>query len=112
MIARVTIVSLILFLSSLTIAQQSNIFFQESFDSNPFLSNKWVKSTDEKYRDQPVQWVASSFSAPGFENDKGLLLSEEMKYYGVSSKFQPFDLSNKANKELVIQYELKLEDSK
>ena len=105
----------------LTIAsslQTSSLFFYESFDTDPFSGNKWIKSKDSKYNGQPIKWTASSHAAPGFENDKGLLLSEEMKYYGVSTKFcdnqnsncKLFDLESKNHKELVIQYELKLDD--
>lgn len=32
-----------------------NLFFLETFDdAEPFTSGKWVKSSDEKYREQPL----------------------------------------------------------
>ena len=45
----------------------------------------------------------------GFENDKGLHLSQEMKHYGVSTKFSKPLQSN--GNDIVIQYELKLEET-
>lgn len=107
----------VIFLGSPCASSHTNaLFFSESFDSDPF--TKWIKSSENKYLDQPLKWTASSHAATGFEKDKGLLLSEEMKYYGVSTKFcdtengscKTFDLEKESNKELVIQYELKLDD--
>lgn len=85
-------------------------FLSETFQTDPFLSNGWIKSTQEKYVGQPVKWAASSSPVAGFESDKGLLLSEDFKYYGVAKKFEkPLTLDNKD--ELVIQYELKFDDT-
>lgn len=97
--------------------QTDGLFFVETFETDPFKSNMWIKSNDNKYTSQPVQWAESAHAAPGFENDKGLLLSEEMKYYGISKKFcdtdnncKAFNLKSSNHKELVVQYELKLDD--
>ena len=86
------------------------LFFVEPFDKDPFTSGKWIKSLDPKYIDQPVLFKSANTPAKGYANDTGLQLSKEMKYYGFGSTFaQPLDFKDK--KELVIQYELKLEES-
>lgn len=92
-------------------ASESGVLFKETFDTDPFTSNRWVKSKESKYSHQPVIWNASSSPAPGFEEDKGLLLSEAMKYYGFGIPFaEPVTGPQSADKELVVQYELKLDD--
>ena len=56
-----------------------NIFFQETFDDlDPFASGKWSKSGDDKYADQPVMIKGSDRAVAGWENDKGLSLTQEM----------------------------------
>jgi calnexin len=86
-----------------------NIFFQETFDDlDPFASGKWSKSGDDKYADQPVMIKGSDRAVAGWENDKGLSLTQEMKFYGIASQF-PEALDTKG-KDFVVQYELKLEE--
>ena len=104
-------------LSYFALSQTDGLFFVETFQTDPFKPNAWIKSSDDKYSLQPLKWTESAIAIPGFENDKGLLLSEEMKYYGVSKKFcesdsncKTFDLESSNHKELVFQYELKLDD--
>ena len=55
-----------------------------------------------------ILWSQPLLSYSGFENDKGLQLTQEMKHYGFSSKF-PTPLETKG-KDIVLQYELKLEE--
>lgn len=90
---------------------RDSLFFYETFDEkDPFESKKWFLSKSPKYVNQPVLVKPSSIPAVGFENDNGLMLSQEMKYYGISSTFtEPLQMGG--NKEIVIQYELKLEDT-
>lgn len=86
------------------------LFFYETFDEDPFASGKWQKSLDEKYVDQPITITAGKLPPKGYEGDKGLQLSKEMKNYGFSAKFsEPLSLKNQ--KEIVVQYELRLEDT-
>ncbi len=87
-----------------------NLFFYETFDSeNVFSSGKWIKSLDPKYVNQPVQIGSSKPVTAGFENDNGIKLTQEMKFYGFGSKFtKPFNVKN--NKEVVLLYDLKLEE--
>ena len=86
------------------------LFFVESFDDEPFTAGRWVKSLDPKYVDQPILYKSANMPADGYANDNGLQLSKEMRYYGFGSTFaQPLDFKGK--KEVVIQYELKLEES-
>jgi hypothetical protein len=92
-----------------TSLSEKDFLFVEKFESDPFVE-KWSKSSDLKYIGQPIAWASSDTSAPGFENDKGLVLTEAMKYYGVGSKFStPVSLGDE--NELVFQYELKFDDT-
>lgn len=89
----------------------SGLFFYETFDEgDPFSSGKWIKTKVEKYSDQPVLIKPANSPAKGFEHDNGLQLSKDMKYYGLSTKFSE-PLTLKDQKEIVVQYELKLEES-
>ena len=109
-----SVASLLLCLTTISLASSSapaGLFFYETFDeADPFESGKWTKSSDEKYVDQSISITPAKQPVKGFENDKGLQLSKEMKHYGISAKF-PEPLSFQGQKELVIQYELKLEDT-
>jgi hypothetical protein len=45
-----------------------NLFFSETFDDvEPFTSGKWVKSSDEKYRDQPLAVKTLSIPLKGLQ---------------------------------------------
>lgn len=96
-----------------TVAENSNknSRFIERFDGeDSFLSEKWVKSLDSKYVDQPVKIKSSDAPLKGFENDKGVELTQEMKYYGFGTTFsKPFYPKN--GKELVLQYDLKIQET-
>lgn len=95
---------------SSTTASENDIFFYESFDGpdDIFESGRWVKSKNAKYADQPVLIKSSDTAPPGFENDKGIILTQEMKHYGFATQFpSPLD---PAGKDLVLQYEIKLEE--
>ena len=59
---------------------RAELFYKESFDEDPFATGKWVKSSDEKYTGQPVMIKGSGKAAPGFEDDQGLSLTQEMKF--------------------------------
>lgn len=41
--------------SSISSDITSKLFFYENFDIDPFQSGKWVKSTNSKYSNQPVE---------------------------------------------------------
>jgi len=89
----------------------NKLFFYETFDEkDPFESGKWFKSSDPKYAEQTVAVTPAKTPAKGLELDNGLQLSSEMKHYGLGAKF-PTPLVLKGKKELVIQYDLKLEDT-
>jgi len=110
----ICVLSIILnLLASATTQVHAEAFFTETFQTDPFVSGnpRWIQSAQEKYAGQPLKWAASSNPASGFESDKGLLLSEDFKYYGVAKKFdQPLSLLDN-KEELVIQYELKFDDT-
>ena len=84
-------------------------FYLESFVDDAFLEGRWKRSQDPKYDGQPVMVKASDKPGKGFEIDKGLTLTQEMKHYGVYTEFEK-TLDNKG-RDLIIQYELKLEES-
>jgi len=105
-----------LFTASLATAGASvpknDLFFVETFDeADPFSSSgNWVKSSNERYSEQVVTIKSANSPAKGFESDKGLQLTSDHKFYGFGSKFKtPPDTKDK--KEIVIQYELKLEET-
>lgn len=69
-----------------------------------FSSGKWVQSSVDKYIGQPINITAGQVPAVGFENDLGIQLTQEMKYYGFGAQFpEPFV---PGGKDLVIQYEV------
>jgi len=105
--------SFIIVLATLSVVvnalQKEGFVFYETFDENEdVFSNGWVKSTNERYTDQPVMVKPPTKAIPGFENDRGIQLTQEMKHYGFGAKFdQPLTASGG---DIVIQYELKLEE--
>jgi len=85
------------------------LFFSETFDdADIFASGKWFKSSDAQYADQSLKVTPAHKPAPGFENDKGIQLTTDMRHYGFGSQF-PETLAMKG-KDLFIQYELKIEE--
>ncbi len=103
-------VAVFLYFSALVVGNENKLFFSETFDGeDPFTSGKWVQSLDEKYKNQPIMVKTASNPIVGFESDKGVQLTQEMKYYGFGAKFpQPLETNNQ---DLVIQYEVKLEET-
>ena len=87
---------------------KQNIHFVETFDEGAvFASGKWQKSTREKYADQPLMIKPAIDSPPELINDKGVELTQEMKFYGFGSAFDtPIDTKGR---DLVVQYEVKLD---
>ncbi|KAJ1432772.1 Calreticulin family-domain-containing protein [Ochromonadaceae sp. CCMP2298] len=84
------------------------LVFVETFDENPFETGKWVKSQDAKYVTQPVLIKPPTKTTPGFEDDKGIQLTRELRHYGFGAKLdQPFV---SAGEDLIVQYEVKLEE--
>lgn len=84
--------------------------FYETFDEKTgglFTSGKWVKSSLPRYKNQPVMVKRALNAAPGFEADKGLQLTQEMKHYGLGTKFaRPFA---PGRGDAVFQYEVKFD---
>jgi calnexin len=92
-------------------ADTDSFFYLETFDERPdIFRSKWMKSSDPKYADQPIMVKSADHPPKGYGRDKGLSLTQEMKYYGVYSKFSS-PLSNEDGSDIVIQYEVKLEES-
>jgi calnexin len=120
-------------------AIRNKLFYVETFDTDPFLeenNRRWVKSNDPKYADTTTSTSTSTSTdndgpsstdkppsppaarvgpsptaAKGLESDNGLRLTKEKKHYGLASKFPtPLTLGSE-HKELVVQYEVKLEET-
>ena len=104
-----------------TSSSNEKFFFLETFDNvqNIFQNEvgnedlgitgegggRWIKSMKEKYLNQPIA-IKSSINSPlELQNNKGIELTQEMKFYGFGTKF-PSPLVIK-NQDLVIQYEFK-----
>jgi len=103
-----TVIAALVFLSSVR-DSASKIVFSEQFNSDPFASSRWVKSSDSKYAGQPVAYLPGPNPVAGFENDKGLQLTQEMKHYGFGAKFD--ELLRTKNSDVVVQYEVKFVDT-
>lgn len=79
------------------------LFFYEKFDEDVLSTGKWVRSKSSKYTEQKVLIQPSHTAAPGFEEDSGLRLTEEMRHYGVGAMFpKPFEFAE--GKDFVVQY--------
>lgn len=85
---------------------EGKIYFQENFDSDDYASN-WVQSAHEgkefgKFAHTPGKFYGDA------EKDKGIQTSQDARFYGLSSKFEPF--SNEG-KPLVVQFSVKHEQN-
>lgn len=105
-----TLVVLFAAAAALAANDKQSLIFTEDFDGQDdvFAKGKWIKSADAKYRDQPILVKPPTKSVAGYEADKGVQLTQEMKHYGFGARF-PTPLRFDRD-EVVIQYELKLEE--
>lgn len=88
----------------------ADLLFSETFESDPFAAGRWVLSSKDKYKDQPVKVMPSTTASPEFAKDNGVQLTQEMKHYGFGSVFSsPISITDKKN--LAIQYEVKLDET-
>lgn len=101
-------ISLILFISFISSIEipshlHEKLIFFETFDNF-----SWTFSTNKKYKEQDIE-IRGAVNAPiEFANDHGLVLNSPNRHYGVSQKLK--DWLQVKDEDLVIQYELKLED--
>ncbi|KAF0980630.1 hypothetical protein FDP41_013113 [Naegleria fowleri] len=86
-----------------------DVLFFDNFNEDPFGSGRWVKSKDEKYANQQVEWTGATGNVVSNAGDKGLLMKHAGQHYGVASRITP-PIDNE-NKDLIVQYEVKF-DSK
>ena len=85
---------------------RSKFIFSETFDDGDvFESGRWIKSQHEKYEGQPVMVKGLNDAAESMKTNKGLELTQENKFYGVSSPFA-FDFKGK---DIIVQYEFNAE---
>ena len=95
----------VLLFAGLGLAQGSaDVFFTETFDEDVFATSRWLKSAAEKYRQQALLVKNASVS-----EDPGVQVVEENRHVCFGHRFpEPLD---PAGRDLVLQYELKLEDT-
>lgn len=107
---KVIALTVVAVLLSVTANNDEKLIFYEDFDQvvDVFTSGKWVKSGNEMYADQPILIKPPTRTVVGYELDKGVQLTQEMKHYGFGARFSTPLIS--AEDEIVIQYELKLEE--
>jgi hypothetical protein len=82
--------------------------FLATFDKDPFTTGVFVKSTNDKYRNQPWKLVAGGEDG-GLEGDNALVAEVKAKHYGISAVFsKPIELGEEDD--FVVQYEVQLRD--
>ncbi|KAL6451567.1 hypothetical protein SBY92_003206 [Candida maltosa Xu316] len=92
--------------------------FYEPFDYNSLRASPWKISNAKKFdegRNEVVKYTGQwAIEAPilerisGLDNDKGLVLKSKSSYYAISYKL-PHEINNLNGKDLVLQYEVKLQ---
>lgn len=86
--------------------------FVETFEEHEVLEgSRWLKSTHEKYSSQEVTLDEYTVRTGHLEKDRGLVLDAPAKHYGLAVKLDhPLVIDGSdAKKELVVQYEVKLQ---
>jgi len=86
----------------------SKIYFQETFETNPFSNQRWIHSNWKKDTGEAseFQWSGGLWPAG---NRKGIRTTEDLKFYAVTSKFdEEFD---NAGKVLVLAFSVKHEQT-
>ncbi|XP_077980956.1 calreticulin-like [Glandiceps talaboti] len=82
---------------------EATVHLREPFDAG--WEDRWVESTHKGAEAGKFKWTAGNFYNDE-ELDKGLQTSQDARFYGISTKFEPF--SNEG-KDLVIQFTVKHE---
>jgi len=96
-----------LFLAAVGLALvEGKVYFREDFDSADW-ADKWVQSAHEGKEFGKFVHTAGKFYGDA-EKDKGIQTSQDARFYGLSTKFEPF--SNEG-KPLVIQFTVKHEQN-
>nr|CCA18171.1 calciumdependent protein 2 putative [Albugo laibachii Nc14] len=99
-------------LSALNELAKHGVFVETFEQTQVFNAEGWVKSEHEKYASQDVE-VEKYFEAAGnVGDDNGLVFRQPAKHYGVGAKLKEkiFLDGSKQKKELVVQYEVKLQE--
>lgn len=97
---------LFVLLLAIAAAVESKVFFHETFPDAEW-EPRWIQSKHEGKEFGPFKLTAGKFYGD-VEKDKGLQTSQDARFYGLSSKFEPF--SNK-DTPLVIQFSVKHEQN-
>merc|ERR1711942_63866 len=85
----------------------ATIYFKEEFSDGDAYASRWISST-AKGAEMGVFRLSSGKFYGDEEKDKGLQTSQDARFYGISTKFEPF--SNEG-KPLVIQFQVKHEQN-
>jgi hypothetical protein len=85
-----------------TIKPNGKTFLFENFEKDP-LENGWIPS---KEKDFIGKWVWTSPKGDLASDEKGLLISEEAKHFGITKLIQP-EIDN-TNTDLIVQYSVKV----
>ncbi|CAI5759548.1 unnamed protein product [Candida verbasci] len=88
----------------------------EQFDYNSLKDSPWKVSNAKKFdqgRDEIVRYtgkwsIEPSYKYPAFINDKGLVMKSKANHYSISYKLP--NTINNINQDLVLQYEVKLQN--
>jgi len=82
-------------------------YFQETFDTDPFASNRWVVSKWKQDSGESGDWEWGPGKWTAYSDRKGLRTTQDARFYAVTSKLaKPFDNSGNT---LVLQFKVKHE---
>ncbi|KUF77338.1 Calnexin 1 [Phytophthora nicotianae] len=86
--------------------------FAETFEIEElFDGSRWFKSTQDKYTNQDVTLEEVTLETAHLTPDRGLVLDKPARHYGLAVKLdEPLQVDgSEAKKEMVVQYEVKLQ---
>lgn len=96
----------ILSLCLIFVSAEPKIYLKEEFDSESY-TDRWAESTHKGSDQGKFKWTAGKFYNDA-EKDKGIQTSQDAKFYGILTKFEPFSNDGKT---LVVQFQVKHEQS-
>jgi len=83
------------------------VYFKETFDTDPFTNNRWVPSKWKKDSGEAGDWEWGTGRWTAYNDRKGIRTTEDARFYAVTSKLsKPFDNTGKP---LVFQFKVKHE---
>jgi len=83
------------------------VYFKETFDTDPFANNRWVVSKWKQDTGEAGEWEWSPGRWTAYSDRKGIRTTQDARFYAIASKLnKPFDNTNKP---LVFQMKVKHE---